>query len=136
MTSKVFGIFLSSNKLKDSYTNAVDIWSLGVIAFLILIGEILFKDSYSLRLYVASNFFFPTNVLLVKKISAQECTFVRSLMAPRLENRSRVKDCLQHSWLTSRKEAPKSEKNQVLSLTLENSLVPNLSITIVSLISF
>lgn len=78
MTSKVFGIFLSSNKLKDSYTNAVDIWSLGVIAFLILIGEILSKDSYSLRLYVAGNFFFPTNVLLVKKISAQECTFVRS----------------------------------------------------------
>ena len=109
---------------------------MGVIAFLILTGETLFKNPHSLGQYVAGSFSFPTDVLLAKEISAKGCTFVRSLMAPRLEDRPGVKDCLQHPWLASLSEAPESKKIHVLPPTLENPLVPNLSNIIVSLISF
>lgn len=65
----------------ESYTNAIDIW------FLILTRETLFKDQRRLGQYVAGSFTFPSDVLLANKVSEQGCEFVRSLMAPKSENR-------------------------------------------------
>jgi serine/threonine protein kinase len=83
----------------DSYTNAVDIWSLGVITFLILTGETLFKDQRRLGQYVAGRFAFPSDVLLANNVSGQGCEFVRSLMAPKPEDRPGAKESLQNPWL-------------------------------------
>lgn len=90
-----------SGRSGDSYTSAVDIWSLGVITFFILTGEILFKDSYRLDQYVDGGFEFPSSSLLANQISKQGHDFIQNSMAPKPENRLGVKECLQHSWLIS-----------------------------------
>ncbi|MCJ1269155.1 hypothetical protein MMC22_009044 [Lobaria immixta] len=59
--------FQSDDRLNDPYTNAVDIWSLGVITFLILTGVTLFKEVRSLRLYAAGRDKFPLDALLANK---------------------------------------------------------------------
>ena len=100
---ELLGFFRPGDKPKDSYTNAVDVWSVGVIAFLILSAETPFKDRGLLNQYVMSNLLFPLDVLLSNKVSTQGCDFVKSLMAPNSENRPSVKDCLQHSWLREQK---------------------------------
>ena len=96
---EVLGIIQSNDQSYDSYTNAVDIWSLSVIAYFILTGEILFKDLRRLGQYVAGNFKFPSNVLLVNKVSGQGCDFLKSSMTSKSEDRPRANECLQHSWL-------------------------------------
>ena len=99
MAPEVLGFIQLNDESNDSYTNAVDIWSLSVITFFILTGEILFKDLRRLGQYVAGNFKFPLNVLLVNKVSGQGCDFLKSSMASKSEDRPRANECLQHSWL-------------------------------------
>ena len=107
---EVLGFLRPGDESDDSYTNAVDIWSLGVITFLILTGKILFKDSRRLGQYVAGSFTFPLDALLASKASTQGCEFVRSLMAIHSEDRPGVKECLQHPWLSCLVEVPKTQR--------------------------
>ena len=97
---EVYGLVQTGDGSGNSYTNAVDVWSLGVITFLILTGETLFKNLYRLGQYVTGSFNFPLDVLLASKTSTQGCEFVRSLMSINPEGRPRVKECLQHPWLS------------------------------------
>lgn len=96
---EVLGYFQLNDMSNDSYTNAVDIWSLGVIVFLILTSEALFKDQRRLGQYVAGSFVFPLDILLANKISAQGCDFVKGLLALKSEDRPTVKECLHSPWL-------------------------------------
>ena len=83
----------------SSYTNAVDIWSLSVIIFLTLTGETLFNDPRRLNRYVSGNYAFPLAVLQSNTVSKLGCDFIEACMAPKSEDRPKVKDCLEHSWL-------------------------------------
>lgn len=56
---EVLGFIQSSDRSEDAYTNAVDIWSLGVVTFLILTGKTLFKDQRRLSQYVGGSFRSP-----------------------------------------------------------------------------
>ena len=96
---EILGFVQPDNRSNDSYINAIDVWSLGVITFLILTGETLFKDPRRLGQYISGRFKFPLDVLLANKVSEQGCSFVRSLIAPKSEDRLRAKECLEHSWL-------------------------------------
>ncbi|PQE08308.1 kinase-like domain-containing protein [Rutstroemia sp. NJR-2017a BVV2] len=89
----------------NSYTNSVDIWSLGVIAFLILTGETLFKDLRRLSQYVAGTFPFPDDTLLAYNITKEACIFIHNLLAARPEDRPTAEDCLQSLWLASVRES-------------------------------
>ena len=107
---EVLGLFQPSDESKDSYTNAVDIWSLGVITYLILTSETLFKDQRRLGQFVMGSFPLPLNVLLGNKVSEQGCDFVKRLMAAKSEDRPEVKECLQHPWLAHLVEAPETQR--------------------------
>jgi serine/threonine protein kinase len=109
---EILGFIQSGNRSDDSYTNAVDIWSLGVITFLILTGETLFKDQRRLGQYVAGTFTFPSHTLSAKQVGGQGCAFVRSLMAPKSEDRPGAKESLQHPWLDclTEPETPESQR--------------------------
>lgn len=85
----------------ESYTNAVDIWSLGVISFLLFTGKTLFKDQRLLGQYIAGHFAFPLDNLLANKVSVQGCDFTKALMAPEAEDRPTAGECLQNPWLSS-----------------------------------
>ena len=96
---EMLGYVQSSDGLDNSYTNAVDIWSLGVITFLILTGENLFKEQRRLGQYVHGTFEFPLDTLLGNKVSREGCDFIRSSLAPKPEDRLRTKESLKHPWL-------------------------------------
>ena len=93
----------------DSYTSAVDIWSLSVITFLILTGETLFKEQHRLFLYVTGNFAFPVDILLANKVSEEGCKFVKDLMAPKSEDRPGAEESLRNPWLAGFTEPAVSE---------------------------
>ncbi|PQE23884.1 kinase-like domain-containing protein [Rutstroemia sp. NJR-2017a BBW] len=89
----------------NSYTNSVDIWSLGVITFLILTGENLFEDLRRISQYVTGIFPFPEDALLARNITKEACVFIHNLLAVKPENRPTAEDCLQSLWLVSSKES-------------------------------
>lgn len=153
--------------LSPSYTNAVDIWSLGVITYLILTGEKLvsnisgakyvnmidfklkycfkrlcflglalntvplpletfrkgkltsvisqFEDQRHLARYITGAFSFPSEVLLMNKVSEDGLEFTRSLITPQPESRPAAKKCLQSPWLASIAEpiGPKRESIRI-----------------------
>lgn len=107
---EILGFLQTADTLHDSYTNAVDIWSVGVITFLLLTGEILFRNPSRLGQYVSGSFTFPLDILLANKVNKQGCDFVKSLMAPKPKDRPWVKGCLQHPWLQCLLEAPESQR--------------------------
>ena len=107
---EVIGFVQPGDESDDSYTHAVDIWSLSVITFLVLTGETLFKDQRRLGQYIAGNFKFPSEVLLANKVSGQGCDFIKSLMAPKSKDRPGAKECLQHPWLDRLVESPKTQR--------------------------
>lgn len=111
---EVLPYFRMDDTLNDSYTNAVDVWSLGVIAFLILTGESLFTDPSRLGQYITGNFTFPSNTLLANKVSVQGCSFIRDLMAPKPKDRPHVKECLQHPWLHCLIKTPETQRYYLL----------------------
>ena len=96
---EVLGLVQSGERLNAPYTNAVDIWSLGAIAFLILTGETLFKDQGLLYQYVVGSFKFPLDVLFANKVSGQGRDFIKCSMAPKSEDRLKAKGCLHHPWV-------------------------------------
>ena len=109
---EVFIFVQSGERLNASYTKAVDIWSLGVIAFLVLTGETLFEDQSLLYQYVVGSSKFPLDVLSANKVSEQGCDFIRSSMAPKSEDRLSAEQCLQHPWVDCFKEdaAPHTQR--------------------------
>ena len=112
MAPEVLGFHHPGDGSNESYTNVVDIWSLGVITFLILTGETLFKDQRRLCQYVLGGFMFPAGSLLANKVSAQGIDFVRSLMAPMSKDRSKAMECLQHPWLKSLTKTPEIQSQR------------------------
>ena len=107
--------FIKSSEVPDgSYTNAVDIWSVGVITFYMLTHVILFPDPGCLSRYVTGDFQFPSDKLLANEVSEQGYDFIKSLMAPKSKNRPAVKECLQHLWLNHLIEDPETQGYYIL----------------------
>ncbi|KAL2066158.1 hypothetical protein VTL71DRAFT_2229 [Oculimacula yallundae] len=90
-----------SGSSESEYTNAVDIWALGIIAFCIFTGNILFIERHvgQRERYVKGTFTFPSEDLETEKISQAGCDVIKSLMAVNPEDRPTAQDCLQTSWL-------------------------------------
>ena len=112
MAPETLGYSPSGYEPSDTYTNAVDIWSLSVISFLILTGETLFKDRGRLGRYVNGTFIFPSDSLLANQVSTQGHDFIKSLMTPTSEDRPTVKECLQHAWLNGLAEILESQSQR------------------------
>lgn len=99
MAPEILGFIPSRNVSGVSYTNAVDIWSVGVIAFLILTGETLFRDPAQLHQYVAGTLKFPDEMLSANNVSRQGRLFVKGLIEATPQRRPSVKESLQNPWL-------------------------------------
>ena len=83
------------------YTVAVDIWSLGEIAFRALTGKRPFPRS--LRAYIKGTSPFPVEILQEYGVSGEGCNFLSGLMAPMPKNRLTARDALSHIWIEPQK---------------------------------
>ena len=97
---EVLGFVQSAEGSDNSYTNAVDIWSVGVISYLILTAENLFQDQRRLGQYVSGSYTLPVPKLLANGVSEQGCDFIQRSLAPKPENRLETKASLKHPWLS------------------------------------
>ncbi|KAJ5952463.1 uncharacterized protein N7479_010876 [Penicillium vulpinum] len=95
MAPECFGI---NNRTKESsYTHAVDIWSLGCLAYYILTKEVPFKgkkDEYAtyraLQSYCDGALGFPEEPLIRQRVSLSGRYFIQRLLAPVAENRPKA----------------------------------------------
>ena len=99
MAPEVLGFVPSGAVSSISYTNAVDIWSIGVIAFLILTGETLFTSLARLHQSVTGGLQFPDATLVANNVSRQGRVFVKALMEAEPQRRPSAKKSLQNPWL-------------------------------------
>lgn len=96
---------------KQPYTTQVDMWSVGVITYILLCGYPPFEDENTRQLY---NSIKTCDVDYAGEgwdfVSAQGIKFVKSLIAPNPKLRLTAAKVLEHPWIVERVEAPSTSK--------------------------
>ena len=90
---------MSSDTDEGPYSTAVDIWSLGAVAFLMLTGKSAFRNFAELAGYCSGNRDFPLEPLESFSVSSEGQGFVASLMMLAPEARPTADKALQHLWM-------------------------------------
>ena len=87
--------------LEKSYNNKIDLWSLGVITYLIVSGKLPFDhrqdDQEIARQTIYEEPSFKNNIW--KKISKDCIDFISKLLVKDPEKRMNIKDALEHNWI-------------------------------------
>jgi serine/threonine protein kinase len=91
-------------KVSEEYTVAVDMWSLGEIAFRALTTKQPFPIS-SLRAFIKGTLPFPVKILQDHGVTKEGCDFLKSLMTPVPKDRLTARDALTHIWIEPQKPA-------------------------------
>jgi serine/threonine protein kinase len=94
---------------KETYTNAVDLWALGVIMFQLLATQVIMKDPHELWEYVNGNQPFPEETLDEYDVSGAAKTLVEHLMAPSPERRPSASAALNYEWFTDLDDSSESK---------------------------
>ncbi|KAH9890226.1 protein kinase-like domain-containing protein [Xylariomycetidae sp. FL2044] len=82
-----------------SYTLAVDMWSLGAVAYKMLTNEALFQNLNDLFRYTSGLLEFPASVLESYNITAEGKDFISSLVSPEPEMRPSSTSTSPHTWI-------------------------------------
>lgn len=87
--------------LEKRYTKSVDMWSIGIISYLLLVGILPFDHETSEREIARQTVHNPTPFpsSLWKKISAEARLFVDNLLQKEPTKRMTIKDALEHPWI-------------------------------------
>jgi ankyrin repeat protein len=83
----------------SEYTNAVDIWSLGCVVYLLLTKTVPFARRRSLNDFCSGRAQFPDEMLREKGVSADGTRFVEELLNPHPAQRLLADTASQHAWL-------------------------------------
>ena len=103
------------------YDKSVDLWSIGIITFLLLCGYMPFDDKHSEREIARQTIQDPVPYenKIWSKLSPEAKTFVDGLLQKKPEKRYTIKEVLEHPWIKKmdkvpekRSEAQKSNKSQ------------------------
>ncbi|KAK7225680.1 hypothetical protein V2G26_013683 [Clonostachys chloroleuca] len=89
----------STARQSDSYTNAVDLWSAGVIAYQLLTTQLVFSEPGSLQNYAGGKAKFPR--LPLTRVGASEICLelLGKLLSPAAADRPSAAEALAHSWM-------------------------------------
>ena len=85
----------------ETYTFAVDMWSLGAVVFRMLTSKSVFHNLGELFDYVTGNLDFPVSDLQAQGVSSQCQEFVEELMSPSPKARKSSAAALSHAWITT-----------------------------------
>lgn len=94
--------YVAPEVLDQKYTSQCDLWSTGVVAFILLFGYMPFAgaESKQIKDIQRGNYGYKPNIW--KKVSAQGQDFVKKLLVVNPLERMTAKVALEHEWLTAR----------------------------------
>jgi len=108
--------YVAPEVLNQSYTQKADLWSIGVIVYVMLTGRVLWKGSRSeVQTKIRSGMCEYSSHFF--KLSPDARDFVQSLLVPNPASRSTSHQALRHPWLQNR---------MVAKLPLQPTLLTNL----------
>ena len=94
------------------YDKAVDLWSIGIITFLLLCGYLPFDDKHSEREIARKTIQDPVQYdhKIWNKYSHEAKNFVDGLLQKKPEKRLTIKEILEHPWIKKMDTVPKKRK--------------------------
>ena len=95
------------------YDKSVDLWSIGIITFLLLCGYLPFDDKHSEREIARQTIQDPVPFenKIWNKYSPEARTFVEGLLQKKPEKRYSIKELLEHPWIKKMDKVPNKRKD-------------------------
>ena len=95
------------------YDKSVDLWSIGIITFLLLCGYLPFDDKHSEREIARQTIQDPVpfEEKIWKQYSPEAKTFVDGLLQKKPEKRYTIKEVLEHPWIKKMDKVPEKRKD-------------------------
>ena len=95
------------------YDKSVDLWSIGIIAFLLLCGYLPFDDKHSEREIARQTIQDPVpfETKIWNKYTPEAKSFVEGLLQKKPEKRLSIKEVLEHPWIKKMDKVPNKRKD-------------------------
>lgn len=91
--------YLVDDQEEHTYTQAVDMWALGVMLYQMLTLEFVFGDQVPLHKYCKNRVGFPEAALHSERITPVCISFIKSLLRPLPSDRPASETAISHTWL-------------------------------------
>jgi len=105
--------YIAPEVLRDSYTTQCDVWGLGVISFILLLGYMPFSGSEKLQKEKILKGQYKVRQDRWDKASANALEFVKALLQVDPDKRLTAQGALDHTWIANRKT--RNSKTEVTS---------------------
>jgi serine/threonine protein kinase len=98
--------WLVDDEEAHSYTQAVDVWALGILLFQMLTLQVAFKDPPALRKYFKGKMAFPKEPLLQESTTSPCVEFLMAVLQPEPADRPSSKDTFHYAWMKASSNDP------------------------------
>ena len=96
--------YLDSDVSADGYTDAVDMWGVGCIAYRLVTGKVPFRSAGHLMKYCQGSISFPSKTLQDCGADSLCSDFIEKLLSPSPGGRLSAEKALNDPWITDGKQ--------------------------------